>query len=83
MSRKSGSSLSIAQGVDGIQDKAATKKILQSINFFVQTSNGWLKYGTVQLLTKVAPISAADSKTLVPIVIRRCGSLTKALFRSL
>jgi hypothetical protein len=26
MSRKSGSSLSIAQGVDGIEDKAATQK---------------------------------------------------------
>lgn len=30
------------------------KKILQSISFFVQTSNGRLKYGTVQLLRKVA-----------------------------
>jgi hypothetical protein len=34
--------------------KRPPKKILQSINCFVQTSNGRLKYGTVQHLAKVA-----------------------------
>jgi hypothetical protein len=33
--------------------KQPAKKILQSINCFVQNPNGWLKYGTVQLQTKV------------------------------
>jgi hypothetical protein len=54
MSRRYGSFLSIAQVVHGIQAKAVTQKVLQSINCFVQTSNGRLKYGTVQFLTKVA-----------------------------
>ena len=83
----SGSSLPIAQRVLGIGDKAPPKKILQSINCFVQTSNGWLKYGTVQLLTKVATYSiVADPKTALlssPIAIRHCGSQPKANFRSL
>ena len=59
------------------------KKILQSINCFVQSSNGWLKYGTVQLLIKVATYQLADSKTALPIVIRHRGSLPEANFRSL
>jgi EPS-associated MarR family transcriptional regulator len=63
------------------------KKILQSINFFVQTSNGWLKYFTVLLLTKVATYSiVADPKTALlssPIAIRPRGSLPEANLRSL
>jgi EPS-associated MarR family transcriptional regulator len=66
-----------------LKTKRLSKKILQSINCFVQSSSGWLKYGTVQLRAKSLLISLADSKTALLIEIRQCGSLPKAHFRAL
>jgi hypothetical protein len=55
------------------------KKILQSINCFVQTSNGRLKCGTVKHLTNVATfLAVADPKTALPswsFATRHRGSL--------
>jgi EPS-associated MarR family transcriptional regulator len=66
-----------------LKSKRPPKKILQSINCFVQFLNVWLKYGTVQLLTNSLFVSLADSKTALPIVTRNCGSPPKAHFWSL
>ena len=78
MTRGSESALSNVQGVDGIEDKAGTQKILQSTSCFVQSSNRWLKCGTVQLLKSVTYDAVAEPKTALPsqsLATRHCGSL--------
>ena len=84
MSRRSGSPLSIAQVLHGIEDKAATQKDSAIDKFFCSKfeRTAEIRYNLVYKKVAIYCV-VADPKTALPIPTRHYGSLRKKHFYSL